>query len=76
MTSNLKHTRSTPSGYSLPRYVCFDCDQATASTMLVARQTGYGDGSTMPVFVHRTGTGCHKGIDSRAIYADECHPKT
>jgi hypothetical protein len=47
------------------RYFCYDCDESTASVMRVLR----GRTST---FVHRTGTGCHKGVASQDIYWGRC----
>ena len=57
--TNIRHTRSTPRGYTRPRVVCFDCDETTGAPVLVYRLTSYG--SRLATFVHRAGSGCHKG---------------
>jgi hypothetical protein len=69
MTSNIKRTRSTARGHTLPKFVCFDCGVATAAVMEVYRMMGpVNEKYRSTCYVHRTGTGCNKGRTSSEIY--------
>ncbi len=54
---------------TVTKFVCYDCNEATGSVMLVRR----GVDDSLTVYVHRTGSGCHKGVDGHTIRFGECH---
>lgn len=56
--SNVKDHRFVQRGYTRPQYECFDCGDFTAHVMLVYRG---GLNEFNKHFVHRAGSGCHKG---------------
>lgn len=64
--SNIKRTRSTPSGYTKTRYFCYDCGKNTAAVLQVYRDNG-------ATFVCRANTGCHKAKTSQQLYSGKCH---